>query len=109
MADTNYIGAIIKILESPNNRVIKGNISITTFRAQLPQVRQAHVVNIVVWGNLANDVARYYNTSDYLLIEGYLSLIKITSLNRNQKIVKRAQLTVCKAYPFLLEINRSNR
>ena len=51
MGDTNHIGAIIKILEPPTNKIIKDNISVTTFRAQLPQVRQTQIVNVVIWGN----------------------------------------------------------
>jgi single-stranded DNA-binding protein len=108
MGDTNYIGAIVKILESPKKKTIKNNISITKFRAQLSQIRQTRVIEIVVWGNLANDVASYYNTSDYILVEGYLSLRKSSKLISNRKVLKRARFTVLKAYPFLLNSNHSN-
>ena len=106
MSDTNYIGTIVKILESPESKIIKDKISITKFRAQLPQIRQTRVIDIVIWGNLANDVAKYYGTNDYILVEGYLSLRKSTQLKSNRKILKRARLTVLKAYPFLLSSNR---
>ena len=105
MSDTNHMGAIVKILESPKNKTIKNNISITKFRAQLPQIRQTRVVDIVIWGNLANDVAKYYNTNDYILVEGYLSLRKLVSSKSNRKILKRARFTVIKAYPFILGSN----
>ena len=105
MSDTNHMGAIVKILESPKNKTIKNKISITKFRAQLPQIRQTRVVDIVVWGNLANDVAKYYNTNDYILVEGYLSLQKLVSSKSNRKILKRARFTVIKAYPFILGSN----
>ena len=105
MSDTNHIGAIVKILEAPKNRTIKNKISITTFRAQLPQIRQTRVVEIVIWGNLANDVAKYYSTNDYILIEGYLSLHKLVSAKSNRKILKRPKFTVLKAYPFILGSN----
>ncbi len=105
MSDTNHIGAIVKILESPKNKTIKNKISITKFRAQLPQIRQTRVIDIVVWGNLANDVAKYYSTNDYILVEGYLSLRKLVSSKSNRKILKRARVTVIKAYPFILSSN----
>ena len=105
MSDTNHIGAIVKILESPKTKTIKNKISITKFRAQLPQIRQTRVVDIVVWGNLANDIAKYYNTNDYILVEGYLSLRKLVSSKSNRKILKRARFTVIKAYPFILGSN----
>ena len=105
MGDTNCMGAIVKILESPKNKTIKNKISITKFRAQLPQIRQTRVVDIVIWGNLANDVAKYYSTNDYILVEGYLSLRKLVSSKSNRKILKRARFTVIKAYPFILGSN----
>ena len=108
MSDTNHIGAIVKILESPKNKTIKNKISITKFRAQLPQIRQTRVVDIIVWGNLANDVAKYYSTNDYILVEGYLSLRKLVNSNSNRKFLKRARFTVLKAYPFFLNSTRSN-
>jgi len=106
MSDTNHIGAIIKILESPKTKIIKNKISITKFRAQLPQIRQTRVVEIIVWGNLANDIAKYYSVNDYILVEGYLSLHKISPSKSSRKILKRARFTILKAYPFLLSSNR---
>ena len=105
MSDTNYIAAIVRILESPKTKMIKNNILVTKFRAQLPQLRKTRVIDIVVWGKLAKDVAKYYSTNDYILIEGYVSLRKISQLNSNRKVLKRARLTVLKAYPFLLSSN----
>ena len=109
MSDTNYIGAIIKILESPRTKTIKNKISITKFRAQLPQIRETRIVDIVIWGNLAIDIVKYYGINDYLLVEGYVSLEKVVSQTSNRKLLKRARLTVLKAYPFLLGSNLSNR
>lgn len=108
MSDTNYIGAIVKILESPKTKTIKNKISITKFRAQLPQIRKTRVVDIIVWGNLAKDIAKYYNNNDYILVEGYLSLNKVSQLKSSRKILKRARFTILKVYPFLLSSNRSN-
>ena len=105
MSDTNCIGAIVKILESPKNKIIKNKISITKFRAQLPQIRQTRVVDIVVWGNLASDIAKYYNINDYVLVEGYLSLCKVSQPKSDRKVLKRARFTVLKIYPFLLNSN----
>jgi len=107
MSDTNYIAAIVKILELPKIKIIKNKISVTKFRAQLPQIRKTQVVEIVIWGNLANDMAKYYSKSDYILVEGYLSLRKFSQPS-NRKFLKRARFTVLKAYPFLFSLNRSN-
>lgn len=106
MSDTNYVAAIVQILESPKTKTIKNNILVTKFRAQLPQIRKTRVVDIVIWGNLAKDVSKYYSTSDYILVEGYLSLHKFSQPNSNRKVLKRARLTLLKAYPFLLSAKR---
>ena len=108
MSDTNYIGAIVKILEFPKTKTIKNTILVTKFRAQLPQIRKTRVVDIFVWGNLANDVAKYYSANDYILVEGYLSLQKLPQPKSNRKVLKRAKFTVLKAYPFFLSSNRLN-
>lgn len=106
MSDTNYIGTIVKILETPKTKTIKNKISVAKFRAQLPQIRKTQVVSIVVWGNLANDIVKYYGINDYILIEGYLSLQKSVISKLNRKTLKRAQITVLRVYPFILSINR---
>ncbi len=105
MSDTNYIGAIVKILEFPKTKMVRNTISVTKFRAQLPQIRKTRVVDVVIWGNLANDVAKYYSMNDYILVEGYLSLYKLSSPKSNRKVLKRARFTILKAYPFLLSSN----
>ena len=105
MTDTNYIGAIVKILEFPKTKMVKNTISVTKFRAQVSQIRKTRVVDVVVWGNLANDVAKYYSINDYILVEGYLSLHKLSQPKSNRKVLKRARFTILKAYPFLLSSN----
>ena len=108
MGDTNYVGAIVKILESPKHKTIKNKISVTRFRAQFPQIRETRVIDIVIWGNLANDVAKYYSVNDYLLVEGYLSLSKSVHYKSNRKILERARFTILKAYPFFMSSHHLN-
>jgi single-stranded DNA-binding protein len=98
MVDTNYIGSIVKILETPNQTVFNNNIPVTQFRAQLPQFKNNTIVNLTFWGNLAYDVANYYNINDYILIEGYLSIRN----KPNLKNLKKVEITVLKVYPYFL-------
>lgn len=100
MNDTNYIGGIVKILETPRQKIFKNDIVVTKFRAQLPQVRQTRIVHLKFLGNLAKDITNYYKVNDYILIEGYLSL-----RNRSISTVsssKKVEITVLKVHPFLL-------
>ena len=106
MADTNYVGSIVKILEKPRQTVVKDKIAITEFRVQLPQVRNNRVVNLVFWGKLARDVADYYQVNDYIMVEGYLSLRTKTTTNLKKQNSKKVQITVSKVYPFLLSSHR---
>ena len=108
MNDTNYIGGVVKILETPKQpRVKNKNIVVIKLRAQIPQLRNSRLVTLAFWGNLARDILTYYKVNDYLLIEGYLSLRnKTISPARNQK-PKKVEITVLKVYPVLLNYNRS--
>ena len=106
MADTNYVGSIVKIVENPRQTVVKDKITTTEFRVQLPQVRSTRVVKLVFWGNLARDVASYYQVNDYIMIEGYLSLRTKLNTNLKKQNLKKVQITVLKVYPFLLSSNR---
>ena len=105
MSDTNFIGAIVRILECPKNKITENNIEVTKFRAQCPQIWQTQIIEIVIWGSFANDIAKYYSFNDYILVEGYLSLSKSVQFESNKKIIKRVQFTILKVYPFLLSSN----
>ncbi len=106
MSDTNFIGAVVKVLEIPKQEMIN-NIMMTCFRAQFPQVRANYVVHLKLWGNLARDVADYYKVNDYILIEGYVSLVNLQPSIFTSRVPKKIEITVLKIYPFLLNYNRS--
>ena len=103
MSDTNSIGGLVKILETPKQKITNNSILITHLRVQFPQVRKNCMVHLTFWGNLARDVATYYTINDYILIEGYLSLSSRQSTQKPKKIA----ITVLKIYPFLLSRDRS--
>ena len=107
MSDTNYIGTVIKILEKPKQKVLKNNILVTKFRAQIPQLRNTRIVTLSFWGNLARDVKTYYKINDYLIVEGYLSLRDKKNSNSNSLKSKKIEITVLKVYPFFLSYDRS--
>nr|YP_010134190.1 hypothetical protein RF41 [Navicula veneta]QWM93680.1 hypothetical protein RF41 [Navicula veneta] len=98
MSDTNYFASIVKILEKPVERIINDKIVTTEFRAQLAQVRNTRIVNLVFWGNLSLDVVNYYHINDYIMIEGYLLLDNKFSDKLNQQKLKRVSITVNKLY-----------
>jgi len=98
MGDTNYLASTVKILEKPTQSVDSNKIVSTEFRAQLVQVRNSQIVNLVFWGNLARDVASYYQVNDYIMIEGYVSLRNKTNTESIKQNLKTIQITVLKIY-----------
>jgi single-stranded DNA-binding protein len=102
MTDTNYIGSVIKILETPKQKFLKNNILVTRFRAQMPQRRTTRIVTVTFWGNLARDIVTNYKVNDYLIVEGFLSLRNKKSSKLPSSKSKKIEITVRKAYPFLL-------
>ena len=97
MADTNYIGGMVKILEKPTQKIFNDKVSVTEFRAQLPQTRNSIIVNLIFWGNLGHDIMNYYQINDYIMIEGYLSS-RSKSKNNSIQSLKKTYITVLKIY-----------
>jgi hypothetical protein len=101
----NYVGAIVRILETPRLDLINNNISRTEFRVQLPQIRNKQSITIsklVFWGDFAYDVANYYRVNDYILIEGYLAFKKKEVSDLVNGTLKYLEITVFKVYPLFL-------
>nr|YP_004376662.1 hypothetical protein FispC_p097 [Fistulifera solaris]BAK19028.1 conserved hypothetical protein [Fistulifera solaris] len=107
MTSINYIAGIIKILELPRQELLENNILITRFRGQLPLLRTTQIIELMFWGNFAQDVTSYCKMGDYLLVEGYISLVKNETLNYSSLPMKKVQLTVSKAYPLYTNLNDS--
>jgi single-stranded DNA-binding protein len=105
MVDTNYVGSIVKILESPIQKTLNDKVISTEFRVQLPQIRNIRMVNLVVWGNLAADVANYYKVNDYIMIEGYLSFDNRINDKFSKQTIKKTQITCFKIYPIFCKSN----
>ena len=106
MADTNYFSAIVKILENPQQKILKDKFPVTIFRAELPQIKTNKIITVRFWGNLANEIKNYYQINDYILIEGYISLLNKKNKKLINKTSKKVTVTVKKVYPFLLKPER---
>jgi hypothetical protein len=73
----NYSCFIIKILSNPIQSYFEDNISLVEILGKFPQIRNKRTIEyfrISIWGNLADDVIKYYQINDYLIIEGYISV-----------------------------------
>lgn len=106
----NYSIFIVKIIQSPEQSFFEDDTSVTEVLVKFPQFLNRNfsdIFQISVWGNLAHDVAKYYDVNDYLIIEGYISLRDNHSDNFGTKKDKQLEFTVSKLYPFLLKSKNS--
>jgi hypothetical protein len=98
MADTNYLGSVVKILEKPIQTIVNDKVLKTECRAQLAQVRNTRIVNLVFWGNLARDTVNSYQVNDYIMIEGYVSLRDMKSKKLMKRNLKKVEIVILKSF-----------
>ena len=98
MGDTNYFSGTVKLLDNPIQKLTKQKVLTTKIWVELPQFRQNRRVLLIFWGNLGDEVKKFYQINDYIFIEGYTS-IKKTNLKLNKIII-----TALKAYPILFDL-----
>ena len=105
MGNTNYFSGILQILDNPKESLLNKQIPVITFRSKLPQIRENQIVSLVFWGNLAVEVKKYYQVTDYILVEGYLSLRP----KKDHLVSKELTITGLKVYPFLLKSEKRRK
>ncbi len=93
---------LVKILSLPTQISIDENLSVVKAQVQFPKKRKKKSFDqfqILVWGNLGDNLIEYYTVNDYIIVEGILSIKPNNSLKKQKKDMR---LTVKKFYPFLL-------
>nr|YP_001936386.1 putative single-stranded DNA binding protein [Heterosigma akashiwo]ABV65992.1 putative single-stranded DNA binding protein [Heterosigma akashiwo]ABV70133.1 putative single-stranded DNA binding protein [Heterosigma akashiwo]BBA18198.1 photosystem I assembly protein Ycf4 [Heterosigma akashiwo]BBA18337.1 photosystem I assembly protein Ycf4 [Heterosigma akashiwo]BBA18476.1 photosystem I assembly protein Ycf4 [Heterosigma akashiwo] len=95
---------ILKLKTEPIQNFYKNQITLVQFNAIFPYFKNFFLfenLSIVAWGNLGDDIIKYYRKGDYVIVEGVLNTIK-----NNQSIVDvkseitSLQLTILKIYPL---------
>lgn len=102
----NYNIFTVKIIKNCGQSFFADGTSLTELIVQLPQVKKSNVkiiLQLSVWGNLSYDVARYYQTDDYIIIEGYISIRNSNLAQTINLIDKQIEISVFKVYPLLLK------
>lgn len=56
--------------------------------------------NLLIWGNLCNDIIKYYRKDDCIIVEGYLTISYELNPNNLKNMEKKIELTVINIYPF---------
>lgn len=58
-------------------------------------------LRVSVWGPMGEDICKYYQIGDYVVIQGHLSLRPSLSLG-NESLFKEPELTATQFYSFFL-------
>ena len=104
----NYGSFIVKILEKPFLTSFDTTNPVTQFTVQIPQLKydgESTIIQVFIWGPLADAIAQYYRLNDYIIIEGYLFICRnlfnfISNSDYNNQF--GVEISACKIYPFAL-------
>lgn len=101
----NYSSFIVKIVEEPIQSYFEDGIPMTEIIVKFSQIRKRKTIQtfrISIWGNLADDVIKYYQINDYIVIEGYISIRPRFSEDNIFSKNNQVEVSIRKIYPFLL-------
>jgi len=100
----NYTTLIVKLLGTPKKSSIENEIPVTEFIGKFYQYRKNKytICKLIVWGNLADDLLKYYDTNDYMFVEGHVSIQE--SFIKELNVKTNIQISVYKAFPYALKL-----
>lgn len=97
---------ILKLIDEPRQNFYENQINLVQFHAIFPYFKQKTLfksLSLVAWGNLGDDIVKYYRKGDYIVVEGILNTIA-----RNESIISEKkessilELTIVKIYPLFI-------
>lgn len=101
MMDTNYIIALVKILEIPKKIFLNNTTMLTKCRAQLANSKNTQIINLIFWDNLGVNLLDFSKINSYILLEGYLSFRTEELADYSEiKSAKKTVISVIKVYNF---------
>nr|YP_010215436.1 hypothetical protein Ycf41 [Thalassiosira rotula]UBQ34917.1 hypothetical protein Ycf41 [Thalassiosira rotula] len=102
----NYVILAVKVIKNSGQSFFADGTSLTELIVQLPQTRKNNttiILQVSIWGKLSYDVAKYYQSEDYIVIEGYISVRNINTDRITNLLDKQVEISVFKLYPLLLK------
>ena len=102
----NYVILAVKVIKNSGQSFFADGTSLTELTVQLPQTRKNNttiILQVSIWGKLSYDVAKYYQSEDYIVIEGYISIRNINTDRIINLLDKQVEISVFKLYPLLLK------
>ena len=105
----NYITLAIRLIGKPEYKHTENSIPFIEMLGKFYQPYNSNFTfcKVLVWGNLAGDLMKYYTHNDYLFVEGYVSLKGQFIEDLKTKI--DIEVVAYKLYPYALKsINTNN-
>ena len=102
----NYAILAVKVIKNSGQSFFADGTSLTELTVLLPQARKNNtkiILHVSIWGKLSYDVAKYYQSEDYIVIEGYISIRNINTYSPVNLLDKQIEISVFKLYPLLLK------
>ena len=102
----NYVILAVKVIKNSGQSFFADGTSVTELTVLLPQARKNNtkiILQVSIWGKLSYDVAKYYQSEDYIVIEGYISIRNINTYSLVNLLDKQIEISVFKVYPLLLK------
>lgn len=94
---------ILRLIKKPSQNFYKNQVKLVEVEATFPSFKQqVHFkkINLLVWGNLGDDLVNNYHKGDYILAEGFLTTTSsFNNVNLKKKERKVLEFTVLKFYP----------
>ena len=93
----NYSCFIVKIVNEPISSQFKNNISLVEMLVKFSTVRKVKAIEtlrVLVWGNLAEDIIKYYQVNDYIIIEGYVRNFSETGIKDQVEVSVKKSLSI---------------
>jgi len=102
----NYVTLAVKVVKNSGQSFFADGTSLTELTVLLPQARKNNtkiILQVSIWGKLSYDVAKYYQSEDYIVIEGYISIRNMNTYSVVNLLDKQIEISVFKLYPLLLK------
>lgn len=95
---------ILKILKDPIENFYKNEVKFgeleCIFFYNNDQQNSFEIISLFIWGDLVDNVIKYYRKNDYILIDGYLTTSFRIDDNNLESKEKKLEITVLDIYPI---------
>ena len=94
---------ILKLIEETTQNFYKNQVKLVELKTAFAYFQQQiyfEKLNLLVWGNLSDDLIKYYRKGDYIIVEGFLTTVSnfdVANLEKRER--KVFEFTVLKIYP----------